>query len=172
VEADAAALAELAERTFRDTFAAHNDASDVDLCCAEHFGEPIQLEELRDPNMVSLLAEVDGRLVGYVQVKLSSPQECVPHARPSEIHRLYVSAEAHGTGVAQSLMREAVALARQAGADSVWLGVWEHNPRAIAFYGKFRLEVVGAHTFVFGSDPQRDLIMAMSLEANPGDENA
>jgi ribosomal protein S18 acetylase RimI-like enzyme len=60
-------------------------------------------------------------------------------------------------------MRALLALAAQQGATRVWLGVWEHNPRAIAFYEKFGLRVVGAHDFDLGGDLQRDLVMQLQL---------
>jgi ribosomal protein S18 acetylase RimI-like enzyme len=44
--------------------------------------------------------------------------------------------------------------------DVVWLGVWERNPRAIAFYRKFGFREVGTHVFPLGNDPQRDIVMA------------
>jgi len=46
------------------------------------------------------------------------------------------------------------------GADVVWLGVWERNPRAISFYKKFGFIEVGDHVFPLGNDPQRDIVMA------------
>jgi ribosomal protein S18 acetylase RimI-like enzyme len=48
--------------------------------------------------------------------------------------------------------------------------VWEHNPRAIAFYRKWGLEVVGEHVFMMGDDPQRDLLMrrVLRLPSYPG----
>lgn len=49
--------------------------------------------------------------------------------------------------------------AREAGAVTLWLGVWERNPHAIAFYGKAGFVEVGAHTFVVGTDPQTDRII-------------
>ncbi|CAM6209294.1 N-acetyltransferase domain-containing protein [Enterobacter intestinihominis] len=48
------------------------------------------------------------------------------------------------------------------GSDVVWLGVWEHNPRAISFYHKLGFTEVGEHIFQVGSDPQRDIIMKRS----------
>jgi RimJ/RimL family protein N-acetyltransferase len=38
--------------------------------------------------------------------------------------------------------------------------VWEHNPRAIAFYRKFGFVAVGDHIFPVDHDPQRDILMA------------
>ena len=53
--------------------------------------------------------------------------------------------------------------ALEVGAKTLWLGVWEHNPRALAFYGKFGFTCVGEHTFVLGTDKQRDLIMQFEV---------
>jgi ribosomal protein S18 acetylase RimI-like enzyme len=56
-------------------------------------------------------------------------------------------------------MQRVLAAATDSDCDYVWLGVWEHNPRAIAFYRKFGFEVVGEHAFMLGQELQRDLIM-------------
>ena len=49
------------------------------------------------------------------------------------------------------------------GAQTLWLGVWERNPRALAFYGKCGFVDVGEHVFLFGTDPQTDRVMARAL---------
>lgn len=166
---DAARLALLAERTFRETFATETNLSDMDLYCTRSFGAEIQMQEILDSNYVTLLAEVEGKLVAFGQVKLRSPKGCVSAALPSqtclaELYRLYVSSELHGRGVAQAVMAEVLDTVVKADADCLWLGVWEHNPRAIAFYNKCGFAVVGEHVFQFGDDPQRDLIMARTIE--------
>lgn len=160
---DAEALAHLAERTFRDTFATENNPIDMDLYCAESFGTEIQRQEILDANYVTLLAEVERQLVAFVQVRLQSPKACVVADRPSELYRLYVSSEWHGRGVAHDLMAHVLSTAAHAGADSIWLGVWEHNPRAIAFYRKYGFRVVGEHGFQFGRELQHDLIMVTEV---------
>jgi ribosomal protein S18 acetylase RimI-like enzyme len=45
------------------------------------------------------------------------------------------------------------------GAGAVWLGVWERNARAIAFYRKCGFADVGSQTFELGSDRQQDRVM-------------
>ena len=159
VESDASALARLAEETFRATFAASNPAENMQRHCESSYGESIQLAEIRDPNLETWLAEDGGRLVAYAQLRRGAVPAAVVAQRPVEILRFYVRAEAHGKGVAQVLMTHALGRATQCGADVVWLGVWEHNPRAIAFYRKWGFEVVGEHVFMMGDDPQRDLLM-------------
>jgi ribosomal protein S18 acetylase RimI-like enzyme len=77
--------------------------------------------------------------------------------------RIYADREWHGRGVAAALMRACVAQARDWRCDVVWLGVWEDNPRAIAFYEKTGFRAVGRQTFLLGSDVQHDLVMSLPL---------
>ncbi len=163
--ADAAALAVLAERTFRDTFAGANSPQDMETHCAENFSMDIQRSELADPQRVTLLAEAGETAAGFAQLVLGNAARCLRCALPAELNRLYVLGEWHGRGVAQELMAAALAAAARAGCDQLWLGVWERNPKAIAFYRKFGFEVIGEHRFVLGRDPQRDLVMAVRLDA-------
>jgi ribosomal protein S18 acetylase RimI-like enzyme len=165
--ADAARLAVLAERTFRDTFTGQNSPQDMETHCAEKYGTEIQRSELADPQRVTLLAEAGETAAGFAQLVLGSAARCLNCARPAELNRLYVLGEWHGRGVAQELMAAVLSAAGQAKCDHVWLGVWERNPKAIAFYGKFGFEVIGEHRFVLGRDPQRDLVMALRIEPPP-----
>ncbi|NUO74259.1 MAG: GNAT family N-acetyltransferase [Frateuria sp.] len=160
---DAGQLAQLAEVTFRETFGAANTAQDMELHCRSHYGEAIQADEIVDPSRVTLLAKQDGRLVGFAQVRWRAAPGCVVARAPGEIQRLYVASDWHGKGVAQALMHACIEEMRARGSDVAWLGVWEHNPRAIAFYRKFGFAPVGEHVFPLGGDPQRDIVMARRL---------
>lgn len=160
---DAAALAVLAERTFRETFAHQNSLEDMDLHCRSHFGREIQAAEIRDPSRVTMVCEGEKGLIGFGQLRWSVPPACVVAQKPAEIQRLYVDALFHGRGIARALMDAMIDDAAKAGADVAWLGVWERNPRAIAFYAKCGFEAVGEHVFVLGGDPQRDLVLVRRL---------
>jgi RimJ/RimL family protein N-acetyltransferase len=46
---------------------------------------------------------------------------------------------------------------------SIWLGVWERNARAVAFYRKVGFLDVGSHVFVLGTDEQTDRLMLRPL---------
>lgn len=161
--ADAPWLAALAERTFRETYAAENTPENMERYVAEHFGAARQAHELDDPALRTLVAEVNGAAAGYAQLAWSPAPPCVVGAKPIEITRFYVDRPWHGTGLAQSLMAALLRDAAAAGAGTAWLGVWERNPRAIAFYRKSGFIEVGTHTFLLGADPQRDLVLARSL---------
>ena len=153
--ADAALLARLAESMFRDAFAATNDAVQMDRYCREHYGEGIQRAELASSNIRVLFFEEDGKPVAYTQMRLGAPE--------SEIWRFYVDRAQHGRGLAQRMMAACLDTARAAGAERVTLAVWEHNPRAIAFYRKAGFEVTGTRPFILGTEEQSDFVMTRAL---------
>ena len=113
--------------------------------------------------MITLVADVAGTLVAFAQLRGGAAPTCVTGPAPIEIQRFYLAAEWHGRGLAQTLMAQALDTARAAGAQTIWLGVWERNPRAIAFYRKAGYADVGAHSFVVGTDKQTDRILTRSL---------
>ena len=158
-QADADILAQFAELTFRETFSSENLETNINTHCRKSFSPEIQEEEITNPNTITLLAEIDGSLQGYALFRLNSSIGCVEANRPAELLRLYVSKERHGSGLAHQIIKAVLAAASKAKNDYIWLGVWEHNPRAITFYEKYGFSLVGEHVFHLGEDPQRDLIM-------------
>lgn len=158
---DAAQLAAIAEATFRATFAAVNTPEDMDLHCRTSYGEAIQAEEIADTSRVTFLCEDGGRLVGFAQLRWGKAPCCGIDADvPGEILRLYVISEFHGKGVAHELMSACMDEMTSRRSDVVWLGVWERNPKALAFYKKCGFREVGEQVFQLGSDAQRDIVMA------------
>lgn len=77
--------------------------------------------------------------------------------------KLYVSADAIGSGVGAALMRAGVEWARKSGHPTLWLGVWERNHRARAFYERWGFAPVGTETFRLGTDDQTDVLMQLAL---------
>jgi ribosomal protein S18 acetylase RimI-like enzyme len=152
---DAAALAELAARTFHDTFAEYNKAEDMDSYMSEAYGEARQRAEILDPSRITLVDDSESTLIAYAQLRLALPE--------IEIGRFYVDRPWHGRRVAQSLMNAVIQLARNLGATRIWLGVWEHNRRAIAFYEKFGFRDCGSQPFLLGTDLQTDRVMEMTI---------
>jgi ribosomal protein S18 acetylase RimI-like enzyme len=152
---DAARLAELAARTFHETFAMHNRPEDMEAYMSSAYGEPIQREELADPHRITLVDEEGDALIAYAQLRVSLPE--------IEIGRFYVDSPWHGRGIAQAMMDAVLDVARELHATRIWLGVWERNPRAIAFYAKYGFHDCGSHPFLLGSDLQTDRLMERHL---------
>ncbi len=161
---DARPLALVAETTFRETFAAANTAEDMALHCRESYGEAIQAAELADPARATLLCTDRDQIVGFAQLRWQGAPACVKARAPGEIQRLYVVNEWQGRGAAKLLMEACLAEMIRRRTDVAWLGVWERNPRAIAFYRKFGFAEAGEHRFLLGKDQQRDLVMVRAME--------
>jgi diamine N-acetyltransferase len=162
-ETDAAALAEFGARTFYESFAADNTPEDMSRHLASAWQPDLQRGEILDPALDTLLAVADGTFAGYAMVRAGKSPAGVPTSKPVELWRFYVDKPWQGRGLARALMDAVETAARARGARELWLGVWERNLRAQAFYRKCGFEKVGSQIFVVGTDPQTDHIMLRRL---------
>jgi ribosomal protein S18 acetylase RimI-like enzyme len=105
----------------------------------------------------------DQEWVGYFQLQEGSADPSITGKNPLQIKRFYVDALHHGQGVAFAMMNEVIRLSQTKKFQTLWLGVWESNDRAIAFYRKWGFLEVGDIIFYVGTDPQRDLILQKLL---------
>jgi ribosomal protein S18 acetylase RimI-like enzyme len=162
---DAAALAELGASTFASTFAHTTTAEDLERFLAATYSPERQGAELADPRVAVLVAvEPDGEaLVGYAMLREGPAPACVAGERPLELARLYTRQTWIGRGLGAALLARSCDDARARGFRTLWLGVWEHNHRALAFYGRHGFRDVGSHTFMLGGDAQTDRLMQLAL---------
>jgi GNAT superfamily N-acetyltransferase len=160
---DAALLTELGASTFRETFESDNAPEDFAAYMAAAFSESTQRAELEDPDTTVFLAERDGDAVGYVMLRERRAPSVVGLDDALEIARLYARKRALGSGVGSALMQRALAEAAGRGKNAVWLGVWERNARAIAFYESWGFHRCGAQPFLLGTDVQTDLVMVRRI---------
>ncbi len=167
--ADAALLAELGACTFRDAFGPYNRPEDMALYLGRTYGLPQQTAELTNPDLTSLIAEVDDDPAGFAQLRSGKPPACVQGPDPIELWRFYVDRAWHGQGVAQVLMAAVRREAVNRGGRTLWLAVWERNERAKGFYRKAGFLDAGSQPFILGEDHQTDLVMVRDLvQANIG----
>jgi GNAT superfamily N-acetyltransferase len=162
---DALSLALLGERTFRETFASENRTNDMELFVRQTYGENIQARELADPKRHIFVARdaAAAEPVGYLHLFEGVAEASVRGTATIELLRLYVDGRWHGRGGASALLEVGLDHARDLGFRTLWLGVWERNLKAQAFYKKWGFKEVGAHVFNVGTDPQRDLVMERAL---------
>lgn len=83
--------------------------------------------------------------------------------KPVELARIYLEDKVIGRGYGAALMQACLEAAREGGYETVWLGVWAENDRAIRFYEQWGFSLVGSHAFAFGGEVQTDLVLARSL---------
>ena len=162
-QAVAAALAAFGARVFAETFAAENTPEDMAAYLAAAYGPEIQRAELATEGNVFLVADGAGAIAGYAFLRDAPLTIGEPDPRAVEIVRFYVDGKSRGTGLAAALMAAVIGEARRRAAPSIWLGVWERNPRAIRFYEKHGFRDIGSHDFVLGRDVQRDRVMVRAL---------
>lgn len=163
--ADADRLSEFAERVFDDVFGPQNDEGDMASYLNEAFSPEIQRQEIATPGAIVLIDEDPStkRITGYLHIAPAPAPECVRGDAPAELKRLYVDPPLHGRGIGRQLLDEGIARAKNAGTKTLWLGVWENNTKAQAFYTREGFARVGEHPFVLGSDTQTDWIMQRSI---------
>jgi ribosomal protein S18 acetylase RimI-like enzyme len=158
VPADAAVLSALSKSTFFDTFTGTCSEADMDAFLDEYYNEARLEAELHDDDLPTYFAEIAGQPVGYLRLATGVPLfPAPPHRKALEVARLYVDTAWQGKGVAAQLMDFYFAEARRQEVDLLWLGVWEHNERAKAFYAKWGFTATEfGHPFPIGNTPQTD----------------
>lgn len=166
VPADAADLSKLAQRSFFDTFHDTCSASDMAGFLERHYSEGQLRQELEDADDYTFFAIVDGMPAGYLRMLALRPPFDMGHEYPAlELNRLYIDKHFIGQGVAQALMRFFGEFAAAGQYRYLWLGVWEHNYRAQAFYRKYGFSNTGhTHPFPVGETPQTDQYWAVMLD--------
>lgn len=156
-------LQKIACQSFYETFAEVNSKADMD----DYLTNNLSLERLTAEMSESLscfyMAKLDQEYVGYLKVNLGNAQHEFKQDNALEIERVYVLQKFHRQKVGQALYDYALAVAKEKLVDYVWLGVWEHNDKAIAFYKKNGFVQFSQHEFILGKDHQIDILMKQVL---------
>lgn len=162
--ADGPALDAMARASCMETFGDGYSPADLHAYLSlEHGSQGRLVTDLRDPAITFRVATDDAAIIGYA--KLAPRKLPAPDPRPGsmDLRQLYVLRPWHGSGVGAALLDWTIATARRGGAGELYLSVWEHNPRAIAFYRRHGFEQVGDYGFPVGEQIDRDLVMRLTL---------
>lgn len=157
-------LAELSVSTFREAFESFYSAANFDAFLQGAFNPEKLGRELADPACTFLIAGMEGVPVGYALVRRGPAEACVQGPDPIELVRIYVLQKAVGKGLGPALMEACIGVAKTQGARTLWLGVWERNSRALAFYTRNGFVDVGYHHFQVGSQTDIDRILVKDLD--------
>lgn len=164
---DAAPLAAFAAQAFTDTYRDLDDAQEIADYVAEHFQPEVVTGVIHDAACTTMLMALGDQLAGYAILRDTPPPSCVTGPRPMQLWRLYLGQGFIGQGLGTRLMAEANAKARQRGARTLWLGVYDRNLRAVEFYGRCGFVRVGAKEFLFGGRLYADPIYAATVRESP-----
>ncbi len=161
---DVDALVAIGRDTFDETFRELNTQGTIEAYLAEAFTPERLRAELHREGSEFYFLLLDGVPAAYLKVNRAPGQSDLNDPESLEIERIYVRKEHKGKGYGKILMVFALERAAELGMRSAWLGVWERNEEAIAFYRKGGFEVVGEHHFRMGDELQTDYIMRKALK--------
>lgn len=161
--ADVEMLQEIGKLTFAETFVEDCDPLDMEKYFEEKHNINILISELRNPESQFFFAEIEGKVIAYLKINWGNAQTESKLKNALEVERLYVLSDFQRMKIGQQLMNKALEVATEGDYKWLWLGVWEHNKKAIRFYKKNGFSIFDKHPFVIGTDIQTDVLMKLEL---------
>lgn len=156
-------LQKISKETFLEAFSAANSQKNIKVYLSQSFSSEKLTEAFRNPDSAFYFACLDRRTVGYLKLNFGQAQTEIQADNAVEIERIYVLKEFLGKKVGQALYEKSIEIAMQKHADYIWLGVWEKNLRAIAFYKKNGFVAFDTHVFKLGDEDQTDIMMKCAI---------
>jgi ribosomal protein S18 acetylase RimI-like enzyme len=160
---DSELLSNLGASTFMSAYQADIHPVDMEAYLASQFSIKQILSEMEEPNSTFLLAYEGDQAIGYAKLKAGLIPGDEDNPSSIELERIYLESQAIGKGYGSALLRACLNESRARGFETIWLGVWEHNQRAIGFYEKWGFEIIASKDFFMGEERHRDLIMTRAL---------
>ena len=157
-------LQKISRQTFYQAFSDKNTEEDMQKYLNKSFSKEQLLNELHNEASAFYFAKLDNRVIGYLKLNWGTSQTEAQDDAALEIERIYVLDEFLGQKVGQLLYEKAREKAKETHVDYIWLGVWEENARAIAFYKKNGFVPFDKHLFMLGNDEQTDIMMKLQIK--------
>jgi ribosomal protein S18 acetylase RimI-like enzyme len=158
-----AALQNICVTTFEATYGAFNTKSDMANYLQDNFSIQQLENDLANPSIHYVLIESEGNPIGYLKLNWGAAQTEKLLNNALEIERIYIVGKYQGQQIGEKLLQKAIAFADEKTKDTIWLGVWNKNPKAIRFYERNGFKKFDEHMFMLGEDEQIDLMMKMEL---------
>ena len=160
-------LIEMSRTTFVNAFEKHNNPDDFKKYLAKAFNKEQMTTELLNPNSSFYFILLDSvGFVGYIKLNKKDAQNESFDTHAIEIERIYVQQEFQGNKLGQEALLLIIDMAKHQKASCLWLGVWEHNTRAIALYENHGFVKFDKHPYLIGDDEQYDWMMKLSINSN------
>ena len=160
---DAALIADISRQTFYETFAPFNSKVNMDIFMNIQFTKGRLMLEVGLPENIFLLAYMGEEVAGYAKLRDTRHPKTLGSTRAIEIARLYALPALIGQGVGKLLMEKSLEIADEKNKDTVWLGVWKENKKAIDFYTSWGFSIFDECDFILGNELQKDWLMKKRL---------
>ena len=157
-------LHRLSIQTFKETFETQNTVENMQAYIEKKLNLEQLTTQLQNQDSFFYFAHLDKEIVGYLKLNFNKAQkESVLEGKAFEIERFYILKIHQGKGLGSQLFNKAIEIGKDKGYKQLWLGVWEHNIRALEFYAEKGLTAFGAHVFQLGQDAQTDILMQLKF---------
>ena len=163
VNADLDTLVKISKETFAAAFEKDNDPDDFQSYIQEAFHPNKLAAELVIKDCHFHFVYNDDELVGYFKLNMGAAQTDVHDPNALEIERIYVLENHQGKKIGSWMLQQIIVLAKSLGKEFIWLGVWEHNPKAISFYHRHGFIKFDEHPYYIGSDKQTDWLLRLEF---------
>ncbi|MEJ7847813.1 MAG: GNAT family N-acetyltransferase [Pyrinomonadaceae bacterium] len=160
---DAALISVLASATFYEAYFEQDESGNLAGYISEAFDKRKIAAELSDPDVTFLIISRSGKAAGYAKLVRNSTLECIDGEKPVELKRIYILERVYGKGYGARLLEHSLKLAANKGFDTLWLQVWEENPRARRFYAKYSFRAVGKVAMPYGDVIGVNLVLEKKL---------
>lgn len=166
-QAMAALLQNFAAQTFVENFGQHNSPEDMAMYMEKAFAlDQIQRELANEESEFYFYYENEQPLA-YLKINFGQAQNELKECQGAELERIYVAKGHQSKGLGAHLIDFVKNTCAAKAKKYLWLGVWEKNERAIAFYEKHGFRLFDKHTFMLGKDKQTDLLMRCPIALRP-----
>ncbi|WP_102346082.1 GNAT family N-acetyltransferase [Bacillus sp. Marseille-P3661] len=162
-DADIHILQEICIETFNDTFKDQNSPENMKAYLERAFNLNQLEKELSNRLSQFFFAYFNNEVAGYLKVNTHDAQSEEMGDESLEIERIYIKSKFQKHGLGKHMINKAMEIALRENKKNIWLGVWEKNENAIAFYKKMGFVQTGAHSFYMGDEEQLDFIMSKTL---------
>ncbi len=156
-------LQKISYETFNETFKNQNSPENMNAYLDTAFTLEQLEKELSNLSSQFYFVYFNNELAGYLKVNTNDAQSEEMGAESLEIERIYIKSKFQKHGLGKYLFNKAFELAVKNNKKKIWLGVWEKNENALAFYKKMGFIQTGAHSFYMGDEEQTDFIMCKTL---------
>ncbi|WP_273568753.1 GNAT family N-acetyltransferase [Maribacter halichondriae] len=156
-------LVEISKKTFVDAFERDNDPEDFNDYINYAFNKKKLRTELLNKDSDFYKVHCDAVLAGYIKLNQNDSQTDVNLSESIELERIYVLKDFQGRKIGQWMLDQVKGMAFARQKAFLWLGVWEKNEKAIAFYERNGFSKFGVHPYYIGKDKQMDWLMRYDL---------
>lgn len=160
---DALCIGVLGMQVFLDTYATEGIRSSIAHEALQAFAPHTIAQLIAQPGIALLVAETNGHLVGFAQIKLNASHSMIDTADAAELQRLYIQERFTGQGLGYQLLHAAEQSAARDGAALLWATVWVGNERALGFYPRRGYEVLGSPTYTFQGETHGNRLFGKPL---------